>query len=203
MKQGKNHPTPSKRSNKIWEIYENIRYIKRNEHHWPPYYIILLRFVERSRTLYYSTSNWRVPKTIPSCWMVLINHVTSFKRSTLPPPFPPKLFPKNYSISPGYPRNNWGRNCVLKLYSLYSVDVYMSTRIHVWTSIIYFTIWYFINQSIWHIPIDKKTYHLHARPSFGSLSVMMVMSSTPARPAMRYMVRASLVQVSSDAGAYS
>ena len=119
------------------------------------------------------------------------------------PPFPPKLFRKNYSISSGYPWDNWGRNCVLKLYSLYSVDVYMSTRIHVWTSIIYFTIWYFINQSIWHIPIDKKTYHLHARPSFGSLSVMMVMSSTPARPAMRYMVRASLVQVSSDAGAYS
>jgi hypothetical protein len=58
MKQGKNHPTPSKdqtKSGKYMKISDISKGMNITD---PPYYIILLRFVERSRTLVYdSTSN--------------------------------------------------------------------------------------------------------------------------------------------------
>ena len=59
MKQGKNHPTPSKGSEKSGK---HIKISKGVNITGPP----LLRFVERSRTLiYYSESSWKAPKNIP------------------------------------------------------------------------------------------------------------------------------------------
>lgn len=65
---------------------------------------------------------------------------------------------------------------------------------------------YNLSKSIQKNPVPQQSHKNKNRKKTttkknGTLSVMMVISSTPARPAIRYMVRASLVQVNSEDGA--